>query len=408
VEKKSVNFRFLVLLSSIVLLFASCLMLPSGGVKPGQRVQEDKVFVIGRVNFDFEIKQEGLNRSIWNGKIELAGVNGDAFEVVYVPWNEYFVIKLDRKDLDLIYMNLRTELKHSFLGNQDTVKVILFDYHLPPFHLAENDTFVYIGDMDHSVVSRNPYGSFDPRVSVVDRYDEVKEQFTGFIVDADGAPLVPKNVCRPVSGSRLSKGFDKVSGDTFKIKGRTKNDNIPFALSDGVILESGASIAVLAADNNEETLMITQEIRDVLSAKSSLKVIGEEQMENILPLYPASLLDDDSALSDTQIPILFQIGESLAVDYVYAITRKKAVNASQEKFLGSAPQIHLWEYGVLCETGSSRKAGHTDYYVISKERSLLGGQHDIANWRNEREKEYREFTAELSGPIAQAIIEAVE
>ena len=388
------------------LMLSSCLMMPAFEVKPGQRVQEGKVFVVGKLNYDLQIDQAGLKRSIWDGKVELIGMNGESMKPIYAPFNDYFVLKMDREDLDLIYMNLIMEYEDG-LFTSPTAKSLAFDYNLPPFDLDEEDAFVYIGDLDHTVLQRNPYGCLDSRVSVVDRYEEVKEQFTGFVVDVDGSPMVPKNISQPVSNSRLSERFDTIQNGTFKVKGRKNSDNKAFALEEGQRIEPGSTLAVLAVDNNDETLLIADEIRNYLKENSDLTIISEEEMEGALPLYPACLLDDEMEFSDSQDSLLAQIGESLGTDYVYGITRKVAVDAFQEKLIGTAHQTHLWEYGVLCESSSGMRVGFTDYYQRIRSRDVLP-EMPGSDWREARTEMYREFTVELSEPIAKAIAEAVE
>jgi hypothetical protein len=398
------------------LIGLSFLLSACGSIAPyrvaeeGERVRDNQVLLLGRIDFDVQFEQDlGAGSYSEEGEVEVFLEVGDKIKFAVVPFNEYFAIRVDRASVELSALTIYTLYRYSVSGNTrvEYSEYVNFEYELPPIDIAPDDQFVYIGDFQHRFTHRNPYGIQDSRVFVVDNYETALERFRGYATAVDGTPLSPENKATVTTQARLSDGFNTYYQD----QGRGgPPDNLHSEEQTALTLKaadapsSGQSIAVIAADTTNQSLRMAEMTAELLSDRTSLNVVSESAIAGSLPLYPANLVAEGNLFGNDDTALLATIGESIGADFVYAVRRGSASMTTRDRAIGYSERFEIAMEGVLIDVDRSSQVGQTRYYAKNG-KWVAGGV--LAGWGGASDA-YEQTQSNALGEIADAVVSRFE
>ncbi|HOR45409.1 MAG TPA: hypothetical protein PK624_11520 [Spirochaetota bacterium] len=173
-----------------VIFLASCASYVNS-VKGQQSEKSGKVYLIGKITFNPEPKQELKNLGSGQWKGVFAGNFSNKMEIDEKPtanfsekWGEYFIWEIPRAD---IYLKCITLVMKADAG--DTV---FLNYHtFIPFKFEKDDVFIYIGDITITE-QKNEMGGRDTVLKVADNSKYVSETYAKTIKGSGGNFIVPK------------------------------------------------------------------------------------------------------------------------------------------------------------------------------------------------------------------------
>ena len=388
------------------LLSACGSIVPYRVAEEGERVRDNQVLLLGRIDFDVEFEQD-LQRghTTEEGEVEVFFEVGDKIKFAVVPFNEYFVIKTDRSTLDLSALTIYTLYRYT--ASSSYTEYVNFEYDLPPIDIAPDDQFVYIGDFQHRFTHRNPYGIQDSRVFVVDNYETALERFRGYATAVDGTPLSPENKATVITQARLSDGFNTY----YQNQGRGgppanlhSEEQTALTLNAADAPSSGQSIAVLAADTTNQSLQLARITAELLSERTSLNVLAEDAVAGSIPLYPANLVAEGNLFGNDDTALLATIGESIGADFVYAVRRASASSTTRDRAIGYSERFEIAMEGVLVDVAQSSQVAQTRYYAKNG-KWVAGGV--LAGWGGVSDA-YEQTQSKALGEIADAVVSRFE
>ena len=142
----------------------------------------------------------------------------------------------------------------------------------------------------------------------------------------------------------------------------------PFALYDEKTVIRSSSIAVVSADTSELTVQLAESLTRELKARSTFKVLSQEEVARRLGRYPVKVKPGTPDNPDK--PIWFAKGEKAKVDsmqaqlkteYVFLVWTDNLRKVTRTGQGGSSVTYSVDVYGNLVEYPKSRAIGYTSF-----------------------------------------------
>lgn len=190
------------LLSCIAFCLSGCVA-SLEHVRKGTVPERDTVVIVGKISFDPPLTQDksgpsigmaGKFYSLYNVDSRVQPVYANQADVYlghkspeYKTY-DYFIVRMPRKYGTIHMTGITAYPKvHGFH------QVILSVFPRLPIELTGKEPFIYIGDIVFSIVDRTI------SMKVLDRHEQVTNQFRGYVVGADGRVIVPAKKLVPVN-----------------------------------------------------------------------------------------------------------------------------------------------------------------------------------------------------------------
>lgn len=142
----------------------------------------------------------------------------------------------------------------------------------------------------------------------------------------------------------------------------------PFALYDEKTVIRSSSIAVVSADTSELTVQLADNLTRELKARSTFKVLSQEEVARRLGRYPVKVKQETPDNPDK--PIWFAKGEKakvdsmqaqLKTDYVFLVWTDNLRKITRTGQGGSSVTYSVDVYGNVVEYPRSRAIGYTSF-----------------------------------------------
>ena len=155
----------------------------------------------------------------------------------------------------------------------------------------------------------------------------------------------------------------------------------PFELYDEKTVIRSSSIAVVSADTSELTVQLADYLTRELKARSTFKVLSQEEVAHRLGRYPVKVKQGTPDNPDK--PIWFAKGEKakvdslqaqLKTDYVFLVWTDNLRKVTRSGQGGSAVTYSVDVYGNLVEYPKSRAIGYTSFARNQSQSCCLFGK----------------------------------
>lgn len=156
----------------------SCVSVPT----QGDRIPEDKVFLVGKIDpgldiksfFGLEDEKEVGLRVYWNEYPPEIATAATA-HLTYSPNDNYFILAVPRKSK--LYLREMMFVPKVSIGDQIQLR---YDYEKLAVSIPDGEQFVYIGDF------RIAYKNDEPALFLEDKYETALKEFTNYFKDGKG------------------------------------------------------------------------------------------------------------------------------------------------------------------------------------------------------------------------------
>ena len=155
----------------------------------------------------------------------------------------------------------------------------------------------------------------------------------------------------------------------------------PFALYDEKTVIRSSSIAVVSADTSELTVQLADSLTRELKARSTFKVLSQEEVARRLGRYPVKVKPGTPDNPDK--PIWFAKGEKAKVDsmqaqlkteYVFLVWTDNLRKVTRTGQGGSSVTYSVDVYGNVVEYPKSRAIGYTSFARNQSQSCCLFGK----------------------------------